>query len=295
MRISISNIKQFLGHKNSIYTIEQLNDTEFLSAGADGMLVKWSINEPQEGLLLAQADHPIYSMTSFGIYIALGLSNGDLYLHHMQDPSKSRRIEVSKQSIYSLCSVNSSTLLVGDGSGFVTAFDESFKVLRKIRLGQTAIRVMYSWQDHIYTGATGGMLYVLNSDLELIKNIQAHDDSLFALCATSKHLISGGKDAMIKHWNTELELVQEPIPAHLYHVKSLAWNEQENVILSTSMDKSIRIWDSDRLELLKVINFEKYETHTSSINCGLWFNENTLISCSDDRKICSFELNFNTP
>lgn len=56
------------------------------------------------------------------------------------------------------------------------------------------------------------------------------------------------------------------------------------------MDKTIRLWNTDTWELIKVIDFQKHEAHTSSVNCGLWLNENIVISCSDDRSIQAFHI-----
>jgi WD40 repeat protein len=58
------------------------------------------------------------------------------------------------------------------------------------------------------------------------------------------------------------------------------------------MDKTIKIWGADDFKLYKTISREKgFEGHFLSVNKAIW-NGDQLISCSDDKKILVWELNF---
>jgi WD40 repeat protein len=59
------------------------------------------------------------------------------------------------------------------------------------------------------------------------------------------------------------------------------------------MDKSIKVWDAEKLALLKVIDRSRHAGHGTSINKVLWSNyDSQLLSASDDRTISVWSLNF---
>ena len=65
------------------------------------------------------------------------------------------------------------------------------------------------------------------------------------------------------------------------------------VSYSVSMDKSIKIWQVPELKLLKVIDKARHAGHGTSVNRSLWFeNEGLLVTCSDDRLISVWNINF---
>ena len=55
------------------------------------------------------------------------------------------------------------------------------------------------------------------------------------------------------------------------------------------MDKTIKFWN-DQLELVKVIDFARYQGHTNCINKVEWIDENMFVSCSDDRSLCLWKV-----
>jgi WD40 repeat protein len=60
---------------------------------------------------------------------------------------------------------------------------------------------------------------------------------------------------------------------------------------TASMDKSIKVWDTTAMKLLKVIDKARHAGHGTSVNKLLWtaFN-NQLISTSDDRSISVWDI-----
>jgi WD40 repeat protein len=100
--------------------------------------------------------------------------------------------------------------------------------------------------------------------------------------------VTGGRGATLHFLNNSNSEIQ--IKAHLLHIHSLSLHPEQNLLLSSSMDKTIKLWDFENKTLLKVIDKEKYNGHTSSVNKILWFDRNRFISCSDDRTIKCFEI-----
>jgi WD40 repeat protein len=57
------------------------------------------------------------------------------------------------------------------------------------------------------------------------------------------------------------------------------------------MDKTIKVWETESMTLLKVIDRSRHAGHTNSVNKVLWTNyENLLISCGDDKNIIVWDL-----
>lgn len=269
-----------------------ISETAFVSAGADGMLVQWNIKDPSQGVLLVNAEEPIYSLIKFEEYLILGLKSGKIYCHHLQNSQESKLIDLGKNSIYSACTFNKK-LLIGAANGILYELDNQLRLKKKVQAGSEPIRSMMGDGNGLYVGATGGMLFKLSVKMDIIEQTKADEATIFSICKVNNTIITGSRNALIKQWDKNLKPIGNPIQAHLHQVKYLAHNNKLNLIGSCSMDKSIRFWDDKSFDLVKVINHEKHEAHTSSINCGLWFNENTFISCSDDRKIFAFKIKIN--
>ena len=61
--IEVIKIKSFLGHRDGIYSIsDDLNESVFYSAGAEGQVVQWNLADMNEGRLIAKLSNSIYSM-----------------------------------------------------------------------------------------------------------------------------------------------------------------------------------------------------------------------------------------
>jgi len=62
-------------------------------------------------------------------------------------------------------------------------------------------------------------------------------------------------------------------------------------IATGSMDKTIKIWESETLQLKKVIDYARYGSHQNSVNRLIWSPfENLLVSCSDDKNISVWKI-----
>ena len=116
------------------------------------------------------------------------------------------------------------------------------------------------------------------------------DAKIFGITTGNNKLWSGGRDALLKIWKSN-ELVAE-IKAHNLHINSLDYNLTNKLIISGSMDKSVKIWNSKTHQLLKVLNKDKCDFHISSVNKVLWIGANEFISCGDDRKLIHTEIDY---
>ena len=139
------------------------------------------------------------------------------------------------------------------------------------------------------------LFYNLQS-LELNYTIKAHKNSVFTLAYTQDGawLLSGSRDAHLKVWNVENKYhLYESIVAHMFAINHIAFSPTGNYFDTCSMDKSVKVWDSKKLQLLKVIDKARHAGHGTSVNKLLWPDyKSQLVSGSDDRSISVWALDF---
>jgi len=61
------------------------------------------------------------------------------------------------------------------------------------------------------------------------------------------------------------------------------------------MDKLLKLWDIEKdFKLIKVIDKNRNDSHSASINHILWLEYNdSIISCGDDKKIIQWAIEIN--
>ena len=61
--MNIEKIDTFGGHRDCVYTLESgLQSNQFFSAGADGLIVRWRLDRPDLGELVANIPASVYAM-----------------------------------------------------------------------------------------------------------------------------------------------------------------------------------------------------------------------------------------
>jgi WD40 repeat protein len=98
----------------------------------------------------------------------------------------------------------------------------------------------------------------------------------------------------LKVWDVSANYIQvAEVVAHMYAINHLDFSPDGKHFVTCSMDKSIKVWDTEALKLLKVIDRARHAGHGTSVNKLLWtsFN-NQLLSASDDRTISVWQIIF---
>lgn len=287
MSIQVVKLREFTGHTQAVYTLCRLKEeNHFLSAGADGMIVRWQINE-NEGLLIAKDDAAVYSSYANEQFIMTGNSKGNLTL--IEKNGKTQNLKISDKPVFCIYeTVKGIAVLSGDGC--LSLLNTERMSAEKIKISSMSLRCMISAGNNFAVGSSDGQIYMLDDNFAVTGRIRSHSDTVFSVLYSANHelLISGSKDAQIHFHGPDGNSAS--LAAHNLHVNTLELSPDGTQLLSGSMDKSIRIWDVSSRGLLKVINAEKTEAHKSSVNKILWFGKNNFISCSDDRSIMCFEI-----
>lgn len=301
MSLEINKKCQFVGHSGAIYGLAFDHQKQKLySAGGDGWLVQWSLENEVDGVLLAKIGDKIFSLAYIpesALFLA-GTQSGDLYFIPADRKRSPRRFEYHQKGIFDIMIWKGLALTAG-GDGKLGIWDiKKERLIESILITNAKLRsIGKSNESPVFAiGSSDQNIYLLNtSEFELLHTIEkAHTPSVFTVQFTPEgsSLVSGGRDAQLKVWQIASECsLERQFSAHWFTVNHLCFNESGTWLFSGSRDKTVRIWDTKSWTLLKEINLHKNEGHQNSVNRLLWLeNQGFLITAGDDRKIMVWEL-----
>jgi WD40 repeat protein len=301
MSLSITKIATLTAHTGSIYSLYANNKIPqtFYSAGGDGNLIKWDLNDLDKAYLVSKVDTNIFSMNALPMQskILLGQMQGGIHVLDIEQKNEVKHLSFHKSGIYDIQVIdNGNAFIAAGGDGILSLWSaNNFLLLKKKDISEKSIRCLIVDEENlkIYAGCSDNFIYVLHyKTLEVIHKWQAHQNSVFSLqlSPNGKYLLSGSRDAHLSVWtideNYRLLLSQ---PAHLFTINDIVFQPEGKLFATAGRDKHIKIWDSTNFNLLKVIDKEKCDGHVNSVNKLLW--SDYLISCSDDRSIMVWDIN----
>jgi len=292
--LKVTKVAQFKGHQDAIYAMDvHPVDRTIYSAGADGKLVKWQWPLTTDGNHLAQLPSTAYSIkvrTDGRIY--LGTSAGEMLIVDEANGTLLKRMALHEKGLYDILFVLDTVLTLG-GDGMLAVMDLDGNGVRKYKISDKSLRKGIIDKDVLWLGGSDQLLRKFDlATLTQILELDGHRSSVFDFILHDQNLFSTGRDASIRKWKLGLETSQlKSVAAHQYTVHSLAMNSEYNVLASASMDKTVRLWDSN-LQILKEVNSDKNGGHTNSVNKVLWVDSNHFISCGDDKAIMLFHVDF---
>ncbi len=289
--IQITKVAHLQGHKDAVYDFV-LDKTErtVYSVGAEGYVVKWNLANPENGTLVLQGGEAFYSIWKQDDILKLGSRTGKIYNVNLEN---NRLLETSQLHQGGVFFMRDKISGGEDGvllrpKTIAQGIDGSFTV-NDMLLAADSLRCVVENEDSLFVGASDNIIYQLDKDTyEVRRELRGHTNSVFALELFDENtLVSTGRDAVIKAWDLTIGKPVHSVNAHEYQAKSLSYNG--SMLLSSSMDKTIKIWNTE-LELLKVIDLERDESHTNCINKVEWVDENMFVSCSDDRSLILWKV-----
>ncbi len=303
--VKVEKIHSLTGHRDCVYTVESSgNDDYFFSAGGDGMVVGWDLNNPEEGELIAKLPNSIYALHAIPTSNVLIAGHNYEGIHVLDWRSK-KEVSSLKLSSAAIFDINSfeNDLLIASGDGMLTIIEfENLVVKKKLLISDKSARVLAinPLAGEVAVGFSDYFIRIFSlRDYQLKHEFKAHQNSVFALSYTSdyKFLISGSRDARLKAWDVTAGYKQAgEVAAHLFAINNISFSPSGEYFATGSMDKSIKVWKTDELKLLKVIDKARHAGHGTSVNKLLWTSfKDQLISASDDRTVSVWDLKFNNP
>lgn len=290
--VNITKVAQFKGHQDAIYAMDIDSSCGVIySAGADGKLVKWNWPSDSDGIQIAQLPGTAYSLKIVeNGKIYLGTSTGELLIVESNAGEIVKRVELHQGGLFDVV-IHGDKMYTLGADGVLTVGNKDGSDFSKYKISEKSLRKGLVRENELWVACSDHMLRRIDLDsMKVIQENEGHRSSIFDILGVEGKIYSAGRDASIKMWSLENEVKQlKSVPAHMYTIHSLAYNPENGMLASGSMDKSIRLWDRD-LKIIKEINSENHEAHTNAVNKVLWIDQEHLISCSDDKTIMLFHV-----
>lgn len=302
--MTVEKIDTFAGHRDAVYALAQgTTAAEFFSAGADGQVIHWRLDQPDLGRLLARIPASVYALAHDADRHRLwvGQNYNGIHLLDLVTRQELHSVQLTSAAIFDI-QLAPDTALLALSDGVVAVLDttdpDAAPVVRKhLKASDKSARCLALHPDG-HTLAVGySDTHVRLFDfqtLTLRQTIAAHTNSVFTLgySPDGRYLLSAGRDAHLKVWDTTRDygLVHD-IPAHLFAINHLTYSPDGTLFATASMDKAVKVWDAATFRLLKVIDRARHAGHGTSVN-KLWWSDyrQQLVSGSDDKLISVWEV-----
>ncbi|MBC7451712.1 MAG: WD40 repeat domain-containing protein [Cytophagales bacterium] len=298
-RIQVEKIGVYKGHRDSIYALEKgISETVFFTSGADGMVVSWNMEQPDEGVLIAKLPNSVYALyfNEEENELFIGQNFEGIHVIDVASKLEKRSAQITKEKIFDIKKFND-WLLVATGDGHLIVLDiKHLSVIIKLKISDHSLRAIaiHPSGKQLAIGGSDHLIHILDlPSLRILKTIPGHTNSVFTVVYSfdGALLLSAGRDAHLKVWETDLYHPVQSIAAHMYSINHIAYSPSGNYFATVSMDKSIKVWDAKEFRLLKVIDKSRHAGHATSINKLLWSGfHNRIISASDDRTISIWDI-----
>jgi WD40 repeat protein len=283
------------GHNAAIFALSPSEDPRyFLSGAGDGWVVRWDLEAPELGKLIAKVDTQIFSLCHLPELqrVVVGNMHGGVHWVDLAQPEQTKNIAHHQKGVYRILRVAEQVFTAG-GDGILTRWDlHSGRTLESIQLSAQSLRgLAYSaTRQELAVGSSDRHIYILDVKTFQIKAqiTQAHNHSVFCVqySPDGNLLLSGGRDALLNVWDAERLNLLSSQAAHWFTINDIVFHPQGHWFATASRDKTIKIWDAQHFQLLKVLDTIRDRCHVNSVNALLWSaHQEQLISASDDRSL----------
>lgn len=298
MKITAKKIARLKGHKASVFALG-VDDTtgELISGAGDGWVVRWQLDNPDLGRLIAKVETQIFSLAYLAdLSVAVvGNMNGGVHWIDLKQPEQTRNVAHHQKGVFGIVRIENAIFSIGGGGTLTRWSLQPFRTQESFQISNQSLRSIdyQSERNELAVGASDNSIYLLDaSNLQIKKKLsQAHDNSVFALrySPNGRFLLSGGRDAHLKVWDLEAncKLVSSQA-AHWFTLNDIAFSPQGRWFATASRDKTIKIWDAESFQLLKVLESGRDQGHLNSVNRLFWGER--LVSASDDRTMIVWQV-----
>jgi WD40 repeat protein len=298
--VIIEKIDTFGGHRDCVYALERgLQPNQVFSSGADGLVVRWQLDRPDLGELVAKVPASVYAL-------ALHPTTGLLWVGqnyeglHLIDPVRKEEVSSLKLTSAAIFDIkfykNDAIIALSDGV-VVVVDNESLAIKKHLKASDQSARCLAinPVEREVAVGYSDNSVRIFDlATYDLKRIIPAHTNSVFTVLYSPdfRFLLTAGRDAHLKVWDVENEYaLQQEVVAHMFAINHLTYNPAGTLFATASMDKSIKIWDAETYRLLKVVDRARHAGHGTSVNKLLWTDyHNQLLSASDDRTISVWKV-----
>jgi WD40 repeat protein len=298
----ISKTATFTGHSGSIYALaEGPEPFSFFSGGNDRTVAAWNLDSLQPENFSIKLDASVFALHYLPEenLLLIGDANGNLYLVDVVSKIVKGTIKPHLGAIFSIRYYSTEKKIISssaDGSVALTNLEDlNFNKTEISGYKVRGLDISNDWLA-VSSGDCSVRIFQL-PDMKMIENFGAHNLSANTVrfIPKSKKLLSGGRDAFLNYWvRKDKYEIYKSIPAHNFAIYGIEFNADASLFATASRDKSIKIWESVELNLVKRIDSKSMAGHTGSVNSILWHQKkDVLISAGDDKRIISWQIKKN--
>lgn len=284
------------GSQSSLYALcPDVDGIGFYSGGGDGVVVHWPEATEENGFLVAKTGGQIMTMTVDvpSNRLLIGTLDGYLIIIDLSEYTLIKSVKLMTGGIFAIKKTEFGYFISGDNGALSQVDPDNFKIQRSIQISNSRTRALTMHGDYFYAGTSEGRIYKIDALRMKETHVSEihHNSSVFSIVHCEGQLFSAGKDGRILKWNESLIKTDE-VQAHNTTINTLIKIGESGLLASGCRDGSIRIWNSNDLELLKVIDLYLHSGHLRSVNQLIWSDfDKLMISCSDDKKIKTWSIN----
>ncbi len=299
MALTITQTSRLKLHQGSIYTLELGADERyFFSAGSEGLVARWDVNSLNTPVAVAKVEGHIFSLLFLPEknHLVIGTMSGGLHVIDLNLKKEIHYITFHEQSIFDI-KKHHDKIFVCSKDGTLSIWNaESYKLEKVITISSEALRAIafHPLKNEAAIGSSDNKVYLFDTEkMEVISALEGPENSVFSLCynQNGNELIAGSRDAQLYVYSLSDFKLKLQTKAHLFTINHMTFITENQFLVTASRDKTIRIWNSETMELQKVLDKEKYDGHINSVNKLLWLgSHNILVSCSDDRSIIAWKV-----
>lgn len=300
--VQVTKLHTLTGHKEAIYTLEGgVKSNEFYSAGADGFVVKWDLENPESGHSVAKMSASVYALklNKEQNTLLVGQNFDGIHFLDVKNNEPIGSVKCTDAAIFDI-QLAKGKVYAGTGDGTIIVLDfESRNIIDELKFSEKSVRSMTMLEElgvmvAAYSDHSFRVINLIDHSVE--HEVLGHTNSIFSVVSSlnKDYVMTASRDARIKFWKvTDNFSMDEEIVAHMYAINHIAFRPDGRYFATGSMDKTIKVWDYEQRKLLKVVDKARHNGHMSSVNKLLWSNhQNMLISCSDDRSLGIWSIDF---
>ena len=295
---SIRQVLRHSAHSGPVYALTGSDDNQFFFSGSgDGTVIKWTINSLEKPVATARIDGQIFSMLCLDDkqHLIVGTMSGTIHVIDLNFKKEIHCITFHEESIFDLKRYDNKIFAASkDGSISVWSMAD-YSLERVVTISTSSLRMIdfNDSEQHAAIASSDNNIYILDLRSYKISSVlTGPSNSVFSVAFDKLHhkLLAGSRDAMLYQYELGT-MNSHKINAHLYTINHIQVLGNSKYFATASRDKTIRLWNSDTLELLKVIDKEKYNGHVNSVNRLLWLPSSSyLVSGGDDRTVMVWEI-----
>jgi WD40 repeat protein len=206
------------GHKDSIFGFDVLKNRNLISCSADATIKIWNL-------------------TNFELLKTLRAHTKHVYSVCLLAAKKSGSFCLYTDSLAASASLDRTIRIwnLKNGKNVLTIESKDFAY---------ATSLLLLLNENLASGESDGLVKIWDVTTGLLVNsLSGHTNKIASLVnLNSKHLASGSHDGQIRIWNYHNGACLRTFKSHLQTVSSLSLFKNGNLLLSASLDRTVKIW-----------------------------------------------------